>query len=223
MTAADSVRSDVVDISTDAPRRGEHFYVDTCVWLWFAYPPLSLSNREKTQMRPYLRYLDGARRVGACLRSSAINLTELASVVERKEYLCHAAIEMLDTNSYKLKDFRHDAKHRERVAGVIESAWATIVTAATLMPMRADITELCSLAAGFHRHSADGDDALAAAGIREAGITQVITDDADFLTLEGLTVFTANRAAIGRAQAGGRLIQRARITASAGNAAQARR
>jgi len=41
-----------------------------------------------------------------------------------------------------------------------------------------------------------------------AGLTQIITDDADFVTIPGITVFTSNRNAIELARSQGKLLKR---------------
>ena len=41
---------------------------------------------------------------------------------------------------------------------------------------------------------------------KRAGIANILSDDADLISFEGIVVYTANQTAIGAAQASGRLI-----------------
>jgi hypothetical protein len=53
----------------------------------------------------------------------------------------------------------------------------------------------------------DVSDALVVANAKYASIPHILTDDVDFLTVEGITVYTANNRAIEAATAAGELIR----------------
>jgi len=54
--------------------------------------------------------------------------------------------------------------------------------------------------------TADFGDAHLVATAKGAGIANILSDDADLITFEGIAVYTANQTAIGAAQASGKLI-----------------
>lgn len=209
MKTCGEIHADIVDLAVDSPKRGEDFYVDTCVWLWFAYPPAGVGESAGRRLRPYMAYLGKARGSGARLRSCAINLTELASKVEWMEYKMFVDLNQKDPKEFELKDYRYNCPdERKRVAREIEGAWANVITAASVVAITGDVACLCSVASGFAQHYADASDALAAEFMKKAGMTQVITDDWDFATISGLTVFTANHRLVEDARRAGRLVSR---------------
>jgi hypothetical protein len=59
MTLNLTVRSDVIDIKTDNPRKGDIFLVDTNVWLWYTYPNSTRGSKAppRRDITPYLKYL----------------------------------------------------------------------------------------------------------------------------------------------------------------------
>ena len=54
--------------------------------------------------------------------------------------------------------------------------------------------------------AADFGDANLVATAKSAGIANILSDDADLISFEGIVVYTANQTAIGAAQASGKLI-----------------
>ena len=54
--------------------------------------------------------------------------------------------------------------------------------------------------------TSDFSDAILVAAAKRAGIPRIVSDDADLISFEGITVYTANRNAIESALAAGKLI-----------------
>ena len=60
----------------------------------------------------------------------------------------------------------------------------------------------------FGSFEVDGYDCLIADYMLSSGLSNIVTDDGDFASVAGITVFTANRNLIQRAQQAGKLLTR---------------
>ncbi|TBR57265.1 hypothetical protein B4U84_14625 [Westiellopsis prolifica IICB1] len=58
----------------------------------------------------------------------------------------------------------------------------------------------------FQTQLLDGYDLLILEAMDKAGVTQIITDDGDYVTVPGIKVFTANNGAIAAAKSQGKLL-----------------
>jgi hypothetical protein len=59
----------------------------------------------------------------------------------------------------------------------------------------------------FGQVAVDGYDLFLLQAAAKAGITQIITDDSDYATVPGITLFTSNRTILTAARAQGKLLQ----------------
>jgi predicted nucleic acid-binding protein len=201
------VEAQVVDISTDGPVAADKFFVDSNVWFWMHYTKASQAGLSAPyQVSAYSTYMDRARQVKARFVHSGITLAELAHRIEHAEFEIWKGISKEDVG---LKHFRHSL--REQRAEVVDEtvlAWRLIETWSEIAECAIDRNVTEASLARIERFCIDGHDALLVATLRAAAITQVITDDADFVTVPHLQVFTANKAALRSAEMQGKLTRR---------------
>lgn len=200
------VLADVVDIKVDLPKRSDMFVADTNVWLVLNYAPLSLVNPHSYRTVEYPAYVKKIRGAGARMAHSSLTLAEMAHVIEGKEYEVWRAIP--GNEGLKLKHFRRDEAERQRVFDEVEGAWAATKAASTCVDCLLDAQTADATLERLRLFPLDGYDAMMLAAIRGKGLSMVLTDDFDFITVSGLTVFTANPESIRLAQMQGRLIHR---------------
>lgn len=202
------VRADVVDLRKDTPRATDSFAIDTNVWYWVAYQRASQTPKPPAyyQTRYYPNYLKSARRASSKLYTCGTTFSELAHRIETDEHKFFCATQC---QPIVLKEFRHDyPKERQGVVDEIAIAWGQVVAMAKVLPLVLDDQAMMAAASLFGQVGMDGHDVLAVHAMTQNGITQVITDDRDFLTVPGIVVFTANNGAIQAAQAAGKLLTR---------------
>lgn len=197
---------DVVDVRLDTPLATDRFLVDTNVWYWMTYSQASHSAKSY-QVSHYPAYLDQARRTGAELLYCTLSLPELMHIIERSEYDIFQASS--PTIAISAKEFRHNyLQERAWCLAEITSAWSQVTNIAKPLELvinsamtEAAITDLATI-------ELDGYDLFILEAMRTRGITQIITDDGDFATVQGLQVFTANRNVIDQAAKQGKLLTR---------------
>ena len=118
------VTANVVDITTDTPRRGDTFLVDSNVWFWFAYTKASMCSNAY-QVTDYPGYLKQCFSAGSNLIKTGLSMSELAHIIERTELGIYSSNTGFDKN--KKKEYRHNLpEERANVIAEIESVWNQI-------------------------------------------------------------------------------------------------
>ncbi len=200
-----SVNAHVVDLRQDQPKNTDNFLVDSNVWYWLGYTKASI-NALPYQITHYPQYLNQTLLAGSKLYKSALSFAELAHIIERSE---HEIFNLSQGTTISKKDFRHNyLPERANVMLEIEHAWMLADALTAGKTVEAHLTELL-IGKSLQRlkgEGLDGYDTFMVESLIEAGITQVITDDADFGRVGGMTIFTANTTLIRHARQQNKLI-----------------
>lgn len=200
-----NVRAHVVDIRTDAPSAQDSFLVDTNVWYWMHYPAAS-QQAQPYQVTDYPNYLKSVITAGSSLFCSPLTFSELAHNIESAERGIYSLNAGRDIPP---KEFRHEyPRQQKRVAGIAQAAWSDVLSMSQIMPLNLDDAFLAAAVRKFNQVELDGYDLFMAQNSLLGGVACIITDDKDYCTFPGITVFTANASAIRAASAAGRLIVR---------------
>ncbi|MBW4595473.1 MAG: hypothetical protein KME46_21860 [Brasilonema angustatum HA4187-MV1] len=213
-----NVQAQVVKIDTDIPQNDEKFFVDTNIWLWTLYEPLSWKPLMKTeskktgvsgyQIKKYPRFFYGASSRQANFFYCGTLMPEIAHSIERWE-------KELFSNSrqppeiIELKDFRHNyPEQRIQVVEKIQEIWNLITEIAFCIDFTIDEAFTHAALTQSETIQVDGYDLFIVKAMKKGNIDKIITDDGDFLTVPGITVFTANDWAIKVAEQQGKLLYR---------------
>jgi predicted nucleic acid-binding protein len=203
-----TVRAQVVDIRADKPQSTDVFLVDTNAWYWLFYPRATQTPNgpQAHQLTDYPGYLKAAMSARSALNCYALSFSELAHNIEKSE---REIYEVQAGKVIRSKDFRHDyAGQRRKVVSLINDTWADVLSVGSLLDLTLDASFMKSALSLFPSAGLDGYDLFMAEAALQANITQVVTDDGDYATVPGLTVFTANQRVIQEAANTGRLVQR---------------
>lgn len=203
-----AVRAQVVDIRADSPKDTDRFLVDTNAWYWLFYPRASQAPNAPLpyQLAEYPVYLKKAIGAPATLQCYALTFAELAHTIEKAEREIYAD----QANRYiRTKEFRHEYPNQHhRVVSLITDTWDNVLTVSKLLDMVLDTAFMQSALSLFPSVALDGYDLFMAEAALQSGLTQIITDDGDYATVAGLTVFTANETVIHEARAAGKMVTR---------------
>ncbi len=206
------VRANVIDIQTDRPQKSDRFLVDTNAWYWLAYTRSVNTSRppKDYQVKQYPSYIDAALRSGSTLSWSGLSMAELTTLIERSEYDIFCQRNHLDSRKFLLKEYRHGhpLERANQVILEINNAWDMIRSAGQCLESIIQQETVTQAIADFNSQEVDGYDGLIILAAKNANINQIITDDIDFITVPGITVFTANRNAISIAKSKNKLITR---------------
>ncbi|MBD2726696.1 hypothetical protein H6G96_10225 [Nostoc sp. FACHB-892] len=196
-----TVQAEVVDIRSDAPKNDDIFLVDTNAWYWYTYTNASISSRPY-QITEYPSYIAKAISANSLLLYCGLSLAELAHNIEQTE-------REIFSSTLKSKEYRHNfPTERAKVVAEVQTAWSQVISSAVCTDVL--VSEETSNAAltRFQTQLLDGYDLLILQAMDKAGVTQIITDDGDYVTVPGIKVFTANSGAIAAATSQGKLLVR---------------
>ena len=199
-----NVKAEVVDIRSDTPSEKDSFLIDTNVWYWMTYPKASLLARPaKTyQISDYPTYISLARSVDSCLAYSGFSLAELAHIIEKAE------LEFFNPST-RPKEYRHNyPTERANVVAEVQSIWNQIKAIAVSVELMVDEKTTDDALIRFETEPLDGYDLFILETMKKENINNIITDDGDYCTVPGITVFTANRNMINAAKVQGKLLTR---------------
>ncbi|MGH1394782.1 MAG: hypothetical protein ACRAVC_12250 [Trichormus sp.] len=196
-----TVQAEVVDIRSDAPKNDDIFLVDTNAWYWYTYTTASILS-SSYQSKEYPSYIAKAISAHSWLSYCGLSLAELAHNIEQTE-------REIFSPTLKAKEYRHNyPTERAKVVAEVQAAWSQVISSAVCTDVL--VSEETSNAAltRFQTQLLDGYDLLILEAMDKAGVTQIITDDGDYMTVPGIKVFTANRGAIATARTQGKLLVR---------------
>lgn len=203
-----AVRAKIVDIRADTPKDSDVFLVDTNAWYWLFYPRASQTPNgpQPYQLAAYPAFLKAAIRAHATLHCYGLTFAELAHNIEKAEREIYADQAGREIGA---KQFRHDyPSQRRKLVSLISDTWADVLSVSAMLDLHMDNDFMRSALALFPSVGLDGYDLFLAKAALKAGVTQIVTDDGDYATVHGLTVFTANQRGIDAARNAGKLLTR---------------
>lgn len=207
MTVAYDIQADVIDIRFDKPRHQDSFFVDTNVWYWLTYTQASVAAKS-SQVRVYPEYIKKIRSVNGRLARCNLVLAELAHIIESTEFKIFCNAHKKDPDTYPKKKFRHNSPaERMDVIQEIESAWMQVEQLSVPVPVTIDDTAATTFIADLKTDKLDGYDLFYRDLLRKH-MFSILTDDGDFATVPGISVFTANLQVIDAARKCGKLKMR---------------
>jgi hypothetical protein len=206
------VRATIVDIQTDQPQPGDRFLIDTNAWYWLAYSRSQSTTRppKSYQVRQYPTYIKTALKERSELFWSGLSMAELTTLIERSEYDIFCQTSGRDPRTFSVKEYRHGQpqERANQVIPEINAAWAMVETFGLCLESLVNQATITQTIADFKIQAVDGYDSLIVHAANTSHISQIITDDIDFVTVPGITVFTANRNAISAARSQAKLLSR---------------
>lgn len=207
MTINYKIVADIIDITNDNPRPSDIFLIDTNVLYWMTYTRASqaIPPPFPNQTITYPSYLSKAINTKSKLYRCGLSLAELAHIIEKNE----REIFNRSHTPVRTKEFRHNhSSEHNNVVTEIQSAWGQVKNFAISLDISIDESTTDSALNKFTNHTVDGYDLFTIEAISKAGVVQIISDDGDFATVQGLQVFTCNLNVIQAARQQGKLVIR---------------
>lgn len=203
MAAKYSIKANIVDILSDTPKASDIFLVDSNVWFWMTY---SKATSPTNQLITYPSYLKQALSIGAQIYYSGLTLAELAHIIEKTE---REIFDKVNACTTLPKTYRHDLPaQRLNVVAELQNSWSQVKQLATQLSVTIDDATTDAALMLFQKQCVDGYDLFILESMKMNGITNVITDDADFATVLGIQVFTANKNVLNAAHKQNKIIKR---------------
>lgn len=132
-----------------------------------------------------------------------LSLSEMSHFIEDLEFEHFR----LRNPNVKRKEYRHNyVSERANIIDEINSAWGAVSLVTENININVDKSSVADSLSLFSKSMLDGYDVFLAGATKMHGIVNILTDDGDFSSLEGVRLFTANYGVINAAKEQGRLI-----------------
>lgn len=184
--------AEVIDISKCAPERTDKYFVDTNVWYWFAMSGQEALEARSYQLRMYPEFVEKILDEGARVYHSPFTLIEVAHLIEKAQ--CKSIYG--DDWHCNIKSFRSDAGRREIFLNQVSNCWTNISSVSQCLSIGMDAEFASDFQGCLAAGPLDPYDSCYFSVMRRHGITQIVSDDADFLMVDSLMLFTANKKVI---------------------------
>lgn len=183
--------ADIINIDHGMPAAGEAYFVDTNVWYWFccgSHPGFSGAD---WKVRKYSRFIERVLNSRARVFHTTLTFAELANVIERRTADYYRALKGLDGD---IKELRLNPEFKELVSAGVDNAWLNVTTTSRCVDINIGDDFALRAKALFKRYPLDAYDSFFVSLSVQEGILNIVTDDSDFQSVDGLRLFTANRA-----------------------------
>lgn len=183
---------DINNIDIATIDKSELFALDTNVLYWIHY---SKASDPSLRVLPYQvsKYPDFVSELldnGNCLITTVLNISELIHVVENSEHKIYKA---MNHSNIKKKDFRKLLSERSKYKKELETIMLQLKETYEDQIKIVDIREeyINNYINNIENNSCDIFDYLIIDKLKKEGINNFITDDKDFITIDGINLFTA--------------------------------
>lgn len=184
------VKARVWDASVFSGKGVERVLVDTNIWLGMYFEEVTQGQAGDV----YANYMDAIEKIlnnGGTLYWSAFSYAEIANVIEGYYFKVYKE---LSGNDVSKKRYRHEMpRERLKVVTKAQQVWGEIT--ATGKPLGDYVVgsyEIADLDIDYRNYAVDPYDLFLIRSIKEAGISYVITNDQDFVTVPGIDVITSH-------------------------------
>ncbi len=208
MAFEDHISAFVVNIRKDVPKSTDTFFVDTNVWYNYATSFTSLSN--SYQSKYYPAYLSKMHNAKSKIFRSELILVELSNVIEKSLYKIFLEENSLSPDNLSLKEFRYDyPEERGNFIDDLCLSWDSVRDISESFDSVIDESVSKFIIKEVFNSYLDGYDLLYLDLIeKNMDKSCILTDDKDFATVPGITVFTANNKIIDAAKKKGLFVVR---------------
>ena len=161
-----TVRATVINITSDQPKEGDRFLVDTQVWYWLTYSRSQNTTQppKDYQVEQYPTYIRQSIAAKSNLLWSGLAITELITLIEKSEYEIFCQERKLAKKTFPptLKKYRYGEPQTrsEQVIPEINAAWETIQGIGTCLEAHVNQEFIIQSIANLNIQATDGYDTL---------------------------------------------------------------
>jgi 3-dehydroquinate dehydratase len=202
-----NVRANVVDIRKPFKSEGIVFFVDTNVWFWYT-TVIGYADGKAYQIDDYPSFISSVLGTGKLI-ASAINLIELSFVIEDVHFdIFREDCRLQRRPQITKKEYRHKfPEKRKEIVQEIKSSWDSVKVVAEITDTNLDSKkDIESILDSVTNSQVDAYDLAILENMKRARTSCILSDDCDFVTVPGITIYTANPSVIEKARSLQRLM-----------------
>ena len=187
----------ITDIANYMPiDNSKKFCLDTNVLYWYTYPRYTLFSNRGTEIRGqgYYDFVDKLVANGNPLITTRYNISELINIIEKHEYDIFCAEH--SNLPYTKKDFRRISQQRQQLKQTLKITMSNVNSICTVADFNFTENILNECIDTLDKHRCDVFDFAILSYFKNNNLTNIITDDSDFSSVDGIHLFTANSSSI---------------------------
>ena len=186
----------VKDITTDTPvNNKKKYFLDTNVLFWCCYPRIGLvSPKDASRYTPYINYVSKIKKNLNPIYTSSLNISEMINLIERKEFELFQSLP--GSMGYNKKDYRAEEAKRLFIQSNTQTALINATDLCQIIDCPVNYDKIDEFVKDLTSHRCDVFDYLFLNVCKEQEITDIVTDDGDFLTVPGITLYTSNQTSL---------------------------
>ncbi len=199
------IKAKVADIKKYNPNPNDTFFIDSNVLIWIFSSKHARGNDKHGiyQAKEYTAFIHKALKAKSKLYVCGLSFSEMSHFIEDMEYKHFSNLYPEVTR----KEYRHNYQsERNNVIEEINSAWSAVSLATEMIELNVDRSSVESSVSLISTSMLDGYDVFLVSATKTQGIINILTDDGDFSSLEGVKLFTANHGVIKSANKQGKLV-----------------
>lgn len=167
------------------------FCLDTNVLYWYTYPRYgTVKSGVINQAQVYYDFVDKLVSDGNPLYTSVYNISELLNVIEKNEYDIYTT--MHPEIPLTKKDYRRILTERESLKRIMKTTLANVKAICKVIDFEFSSKTMDLFVANLSDHRCDVFDYLILNHYVEINELNILSDDNDFATFEGINLYTAN-------------------------------
>lgn len=170
------------------------YFLDTNILYWYCYPNYALLNSNKVhrQSEIYINFVDNLVYNGNPIFTSVYNMSELLYTVEKNEFELYKSKQGTDVT---LKEFRR-ITNRSDLKTTLLVCIENIKNICKILDYHSGPDILDEFVSSIDKHHCDNYDYIILKNCIADNKKHIISDDADFATMDGFTLYTANSYAL---------------------------
>ncbi|MBE2895736.1 type II toxin-antitoxin system VapC family toxin [Pasteurellaceae bacterium HPA106] len=166
---------------------GQKFFVDTNIWIYQTYVSGAfLSEHSQKKAIKYSDFIQQVLSNNGKLFTSSLCLSELAHVIEKKSFENYK----VNNPNITLKKFRGIKTEREKVISIVSLAWEDIKSISTIIEINITKDNGNHIIDKLREAPLDAYDAYYLLIMENNKISNILTDDKDFQTVQSIDVYS---------------------------------
>lgn len=183
----------IKDINSYVPMNNNTTYcLDTNALYWYCYPRygINLKPNRVSEIGVYYDFVDRLVQNGNTIVTSIYNVSEFLNIIEKHE--CEIYQKLNRGIKYNIKDLRNIEAQRANLKRQMTVSINNVYAICKVLEYAMERTTIDNFVDKLHEHKCDVFDYVILDYYKKNKNLNIVTDDADFMSIDGINIFTAN-------------------------------
>lgn len=183
----------IKDIHSYMPMNNNTIYcLDTNALYWYCYPRygINVNPNRVSEIEVYYNFIDRLVQNGNTIVTSIYNVSEFLNIIEKHEYEIYQKLN--SEIKYNIKDLRNMATERAKLKRQMTVSINNVYATCKVLEFAMERITIDNFVGKLHEHKCDVFDYVILDYYKKNKNLNIVTDDADFMSIDGINIFTGN-------------------------------